>query len=389
MVNRNSASTGDFSTDAPVLSADEEIASWVTRADRRVTNTTTTALSSWTRNMEKYPQLSQAALGELAADYQKGRAADLELAQPGKRGVRETRRLTEISERGKYAIEYLTASNWKLVTLIAREKAVERWGKERAVAVLPDLVGEANIALVEAAQAFNPNAGPSFSTYAARVIRDRMLMMLTREHPVRLPPSWNRLKRLASVRGPMLASELGRPPTRAELEEALLIQCMEWAYNKLSPEQLKLPKKERQRLQMERLRKQGMLGAIEHLDEVLLYTQGMTALDAPLGEEGGTLLDVLSDDSDSDLGSGIEHEELKAAIAEVLASLPDRDREIILYRYGFYDNDPWPYQKISEKYGVSAERIRQIERAAITRLSAPGIGEHLAAFLDARITIED
>jgi RNA polymerase sigma factor (sigma-70 family) len=339
--------------------------------------------------MEKYPQLGAAHQGELVARYQAGREADALLADKTKRGVRETKRLTALSKQGRIDIEYLTASNFRLVTLIAREKAEERWGKERAIEVLPDLVGEANIALVEAAQAFNPLAGPSFPTYAARVIRDRMLMMLTREHPVRLPPSWNRLKRIASVRGPMLAAELGRPATRAELEAALLAQCMEWAFNKLSDAEHKLPKKERERHQMERLRKQGMLGAIEHLDEVLLYTQGMAALDAPLGEDGGSLLDLLSDDDTPGPGTGIEYEELKAAVAEVLAELPERDREIILYRYGFFDNEPWPYQKISEKYGVSAERIRQIERAAITRLSAPGVGEHLAAFLDSHISVED
>jgi RNA polymerase primary sigma factor len=187
----------------------------------------------------------------------------------------------------------------------------------------------------------------------------------------------------------MLAAELGRPATRVELENDLIATCMEWAYDKLSDDEKRLPKKERQQRQMDRLRKQGMLGAIEHLDEVLLYTQGMTALDAPLGEDGGSLIDILSDSTAEHVGSSIEADELKAAVAEVLASLPDRDREIILYRYGFVDGEQWPYQRISERYGVSAERIRQIEKAAIARLAIPGSGEHLAAFLDTQVDFDD
>jgi RNA polymerase sigma factor (sigma-70 family) len=389
VVNRNIARTGDSSLPAvPGRVVDEEIANWVSRTQRRDTSEMRPALSSWTRQMEKYPQLTPAAQGELVADYQAGIEAEETLKAVKKRGKLEEKRLREAVKAGHRAIEYLTASNFRLVTLIAREKAEERWGKEKAVEVLPDLVGEANIALVEAARAFNPTAGPSFPTYAARVIRDRMLMMLTREHPVRLPPSWNRLKRIASVRTPMLGAELGRPATRAELEADLIATCMRWAYDKLSDDKRKLPKKEREQHQMDRLRKQGMLGAIEHLDEVLLYTQGMTALDAPLGEDGGSLLDLLSDDTPAP-GAALEADELKAAVAEVLASLPDRDREIILYRYAFIDGVQWPYQKISELYGVSAERIRQIEKAAIAKLRIPGAGDHLAAFLDTQLQIDD
>ena len=365
--------------------AEEEIASWLARTHRRAqASEALPALSSWTRSMERYPQLSAESQGELAAEFQAGILADEELKVKRKRGIREERRLRELSARGKWAVEYLTASNFRLVTLIAREKAEERYGRERAAEMLPDLVGEANIALVEAARVFNPTAGPSFPTYAARVIRDRMLMVLTRDHPVKLPPSWTRLKRIVSVRSPELAARLGRVPTREELEADLLETCMAWAYNKLSDEERKLPQKQRSEKQRERLRKQGMLGAIEHLDEVLLYTQSMGYLDAPLSEDGSSLGDMLSSGPD-EMTSKVETDQLRAAVAEVLAGLPDRDREIICYRYGFVDGECWPYQKISEKYGVSAERIRQIEKAAISKLRVPQMGDSLLGFLDHQV----
>jgi RNA polymerase sigma factor (sigma-70 family) len=339
--------------------------------------------------MERYPQLSAVAQGELTAEYQEGLRAEETLRENPKLSARDRRRLTEAVARGRYAIEYLTASNFRLVLTIARERAVERWGTDRAVAALPDLVGEANIALVEAARAFNPNAGPQFPTYAARVIRDRMLMMLTREHPMRLPPSWNRLKRIASVRKPQLTVDLGRPPTRAELEADLLATCMAWAYEKLTEEQRRLPVVEQRQHQMDRLRKQGMLGAIEHLDEVMLYSKGLAALDAPLGEDGGSLMDVLGEADPSSPTATLEAEERTAAVAEVLAALPPRDREIILYRFGFIDGETWSYQKICDRHGVSSERIRQIEKAVLQHLRVPGTADHLAMFLDSKIRLDD
>jgi len=72
----------------------------------------------------------------------------------------------------------------------------------------------------------------------------------------------------------------------------------------------------------------------------------------------------------------------------VLLALPERDREILMYRYGFVDGECWPYQKISALYNVSAERIRQIEKAAITKLRLPGIGDQLGGFLGHQVDDE-
>jgi RNA polymerase primary sigma factor len=332
------------------------------------------ALSSWMRQMESYPQLSAQAQNELVAVYQLGRQSKELLAGGTKIGVREERLLREQVSKGERAIEYLVASNFRLVVLIAREKAEQRWGRERAGEALADLVGHANIALMDAAQSFNPTAGPSFPTYAATKVRHAVLMVIGRDHPVRVPPSWARLKRIVAVHKPALTAELGRDPTRDELIECVMAVCMQWAYERLTPAERKLPKADRERLQHDRLRKQGMLGAIENLDEVLVQTQSVTYLDAPLREDGGTAGDMLIGEN-PDMTAGLAAEELKEAVAKALSTLPERDQQIIAYRYGFVDGECWPYQKISALYGVSAERIRQIEKAAISKLGQSGIGD--------------
>jgi RNA polymerase sigma factor (sigma-70 family) len=155
---------------------------------------------------------------------------------------------------------------------------------------------------------------------------------------------------------------------------------MDWAYNKLSDAEKKMPKAEREKRQLDRLRKQGMLGALENLDEVLVQTQAVAYLDAPSREDGSSLGDLLTGD-DQDMTAGLESEERQKAVSAVLAGLPERDRTIILHRFGFIDGEQWSYQKISLLYNVSAERIRQIERTAINRLSLPDVGGHLKGFL--------
>lgn len=352
--------------------ADAEIASYVTRAQAQArAYERLPALSAFQKQMERYPQLSPLAQNELAADYQAGVAARAELASGRLRGAPERRARAKV-RRGEYAIEHLIGSNFKLVHLICRENAEDRFGRERANELLPDLVAEANLALTEAAGSFDPARCPTFPTYAARVVRDRVRMVLSRDSAVKLAPSWTRLKRIASVRIPQLSAELGRRPTKAEIQADLLERCLEWAEGKLTDEQRSLPPAQRHDIKLAKLRKQGMLGAIEALDDVLVATQSVTSLSAPVGADGSaTVGDLIAADSDDATFDSVELSELRESLAAALATLKDRDREIVLYRYGFVDGECWTYAKIATRYGVTAERVRQIERSVITRLAVP------------------
>lgn len=350
---------------------DREAADYVARAaSRGAALDQLSVLGAWQRQMEKYPQLPANEQNNLVAQYQEGRRAQIVLDGGKKLSASKERALRAAVRRGAQAMEMLTGANFRLLYLIAREKAEERYGKEKANKMMADLIGETNIALMEAAGIFDPTKGPSFPTYVAKVVRDRVLATLSKQHSVKCPPSWTRVKRIYTVRFAKLTEQLHRQPTLEEMQKDLLRVCMEWAEERLTAEQRKLPKAMREEAMLERLRKQGMLGAIAKLDDVLAATQTAGSFDAPVGDGDGTLADIIGGDNE-DIGSGLEKEEMQSAVRAVLEGLDPREREIVMYRYGFVDGEMWTYAKISEKYNVSPERIRQIERSTISKLRLP------------------
>lgn len=355
---------------------------WVSRSNASSNLDRLSSLSAFVRRMERFDQLSQAEQVQLARIVRSGREAS-ETIQAKKRPTEnQIKKAKEATAQAERAAEMLVGSNFRLVLLICRELAEERHGRERAMDVMADLVGEANVALVEAIIGFDETRCPSFATYAARVVRDRVRAQLGKDGHIRLPPSWNRLKRIAAVRIPQLQTELGRQPTKDEIKADLLERCMAWAYSKLSPEQQALPEAKRTELMTAKLRKQGMFGAIESLDDVLLSSMGAASLDAQVGEDSGTTLgDLVSDAPKDDGFDAVDLSELRETLGRAIETLDDREKEILMLRYGFVDGEQWTYVMIGERFGVTAERIRQIERAVLGKLRSGDETESLESFL--------
>jgi RNA polymerase sigma factor (sigma-70 family) len=294
---------------------------------------------------------------------------------------RDRQRLKEMQHEANRIVEHLSVSCWKLAWLIVREQAEERFGRERANDMLPDLMAEANYALVKAVQEYDPIRTPKFATYAARVVRDHTRAVLSRDGYLKLAPSWSRVKRLAATREPEMTRELGRRPTIEELQEDLLKRCLEWANNHLTDAQQQLPAAQRRKLALAKLRKQGMLGAIRDIEEILVISQTVTSLDVPVGEDGGsTMGDNLADNQEESVLDRVELDELHTRIMDLLGTvLTEREREIVLLRYGFDGSEGWTYAAIAERFDVSSERIRQIEKGALEKLQLNNVG--LADFL--------
>lgn len=364
-----------------MLSDDAEVDSWVERASRKPSSTLS-ALSAYQRAAEYHGSMSPEDQLLAAAEYQQALKIKAAL-ESGAYSGGELRKAQRTVRGMDLLMEKLTSSCWRLAWLIVRENAEGRFGREKASEMLPDLMSEANLALVEAVKQFDPTKTPTFATYAARNVRNHVRMVISNDGYIHLAPSWSRIKRVASARVPELTAELGRTPSREEIQADLLETCLNWAERKLTDEQRKLGPSERHDLKMAKLRKQGMLRAIREIDEVMAATQSVASLDQPVGEVGGaTLGDLLPGQSSPGLFDDVELSELRGTIGVALASLTDRERDIIMLRFGFVDNENWTYAKIAERYDVTPERIRQIERAVLGKLSSPhGQYSALASFL--------
>jgi RNA polymerase primary sigma factor len=285
--------------------------------------------------------------------------------------------------KGVSAMEQLCASCWRLAWLIVREQSEKRFGKDKATELLPDIMQEANTALVQSIKDFDESKTPNFHTYAAQVMRNHTRMVLSKDSYLRLAPAWVRIKRIASAKIPQLATDLGRNPNKEEIQKSLLEYCMDWADSKLTPEQRNLPKPQREEIKMSKLRKQGMLGAIRDIDDVLIASQSPVSVDSPITADGPTTIgDMIVSKSQVDAVTQYEVKEMKKAISEALLTLTEREREVIVRRFGLDGDEAWTCAMLGSKYDVSSERIRQIERTALAKLSSPhGQYSNLSDFL--------
>lgn len=328
------------------------------------------SLSALSQQLSAYPPLPPEEQAKRIAAFRQGVAAAKLLADGLDR--RQRRDAERAVRAGQYAQTELVGSMYRLALIICQELAAERYGRERMLDMLSDLVSEANIAVVEAVAAFDEARSPAFSLYAGRVMRDKVRMVLQKSSTSGVAPSWLRLKRIYTVLRPEIEMKLGRTPTEVEMQQELRVVCMRWASDRLTPDEQQLPADARVALMEAKLRKQGMLGAIDRLSEVLSLTQQTTSLDAPLGDgEGARLGDVLAQPASDSGYDAVEHGELRRDLMAALSTLTEREQKIVLYKYGFIDGEQWTYAKLAPKFGVSAERIRQIERNVLSKLGTP------------------
>ncbi|RJL21214.1 sigma-70 family RNA polymerase sigma factor [Bailinhaonella thermotolerans] len=336
--------------------------------------------------MSRHPVLDPASEDAAAKTYQDGLAARTELNSRAQHlSADEITALRHRVREGERAGERLVGSMYRLMLRICREQAESRYGRAGAAKLLDDLMAEAVLVMLEAAAQYDPARGPALHTWAGMRVRDHIRGVVMRgTAAVRSTSSWDRMRRLASVESAELRGELGRPPTMEELSARLMDRCLAWAENRLTPEQRELPAGERHELMLAKLRKQGMLSALENLERVISIGQEPVRLDEVLSDDGGlTLHDMIADEvAQDDVHTGADLGELRGTLVDVLKELSPRERDILLYRYAFVDGTEWTYGKIADLYGVSSERIRQIEKQLMNRLlNNPDLRARLASHL--------
>lgn len=292
------------------------------------------------REIGRIPLLTAADEVELARRVEAGLFAEERLARTPDPDTRLAVDLDRLVVMGRMAKRRLIEANLRLVVSVAKRYV------GRGLTML-DLVQEGNLGLIRAVEKFDYARGYKFSTYATWWIRQAMSRALADQaRTIRVPVHVVELiNRVVRVQRRML-QERGCEPTPEEVAAQL----------DLTP---------------------------ERVGEVLRLAQEPVSLHAPVGEEDDVSLGDLIEDGDA--ASPVESAAfllLREHLEAVLSTLGERERKVVQLRYGLADGRPRTLEEIGQIFGVTRERIRQIESKTLNRLRDHAFADQLRGYLD-------
>jgi RNA polymerase primary sigma factor len=245
----------------------------------------------------------------------------------------------QIKRGDQSAMEKLTKANLRFVVSVAKQ--YQNQGLS-----LGDLINEGNLGLIKSVRRFDETRGFKFISYAVWWIRQSILQALAEQSRiVRLP--LNRVGALNKIGKTYsnLKQEFEREPSAEEMAEALEMD-------------------------------------VEEISDAMKLSSKQVSVDAPfsLGEEN-SLLDVIQDDQQPSPDNELISESLKSEVKSVLATLPEREAEVIRLYFGLDGEYPMTLEEIGEKFNLTRERVRQIKEKAIRRLRHNSKSNILKAYL--------
>ena len=298
-------------------------------ADANVTMLTGAPVRMYLKEIGKVPLLTAAEEIDLAMKIEAGVAATEELEKAEEEGIelerREKRRLGRIEQVGLDAKQQLIEANLRLVVSIAKRY----------------------VGLIRAVEKFDYTKGFKFSTYATWWIRQAITRAIadqarTIRIPVHMVETINKLVRIQR----QLLQELGREPTPEEIGEQMGLTA-------------------------------------ERVREIQKISQEPVSLETPIGEEEDSQLgDFIEDDAAVVPPDAASFSMLQEQLAKVLDSLAERERKVISLRFGLEDGHPRTLEEVGREFGVTRERIRQIESKTLAKLRHPSRSSKLKDYLE-------
>jgi len=277
---------------------------------------------------------------ELAKRIEAGLFAEEKLNSGAKLELKMRRELNWIAEDGRRAKNHLLEANLRLVVSLAKRYT------GRGMLFL-DLIQEGNLGLIRAVEKFDYTKGYKFSTYATWWIRQAITRaMADQARTIRIPVHMVEvINKLARVQRQML-QDLGREPTPEELAKEL----------DMTPEKVV---------------------------EVQKYGREPISLHTPLGEDGDSEFGDLIEDSEAVVpADAVSFTLLQEQLHSVLDTLSEREAGVVSMRFGLTDGQPKTLDEIGKVYGVTRERIRQIESKTMSKLRHPSRSQVLRDYLD-------
>lgn len=297
------------------------------------------SVSLYLKEMSRVPLLREDEELNLAKRMERAQKARVELIKAnGRLSNRHAKELEAIIQDGFLARDYLIKANTRLVVSVARKYI------GHGVPFL-DLIQEGNLGLIRAVEKYDYQRGFRFSTYATWWIRQSITRAIAdQSRTIRVPVHMaDRLRQLYKA-SQELEQELGRSPTVDEIANQMELEG-------------------------------------DKVQWMLQVAQPTVSLETPVGDEEDADFGMYIEDENSPSPAQIVYQNmLRERVDQVLATLPAREARIIRLRFGLDQDRPYTLEEVGQKFGLTRERIRQIEGKALRHLRQPCVARLLREY---------